>query len=106
MLENYVPRRPGQSGQGGEPAVAPTKTSVSETKSSSAVLIESVAASMAQEKRQEVVSRKDIILVDDAPGIQARGKITPTAKAALTGSIMIPTAAGGTERVHSECIYS
>jgi len=95
MLENYVPRRPGQSGRGAEPAVPPTKSSVSETKSGSAALIESVAASMTQEKRQEVVSRKDIILVDDASGIQARSKITPAARAALTGSIMIPTAAGG-----------
>jgi pleiotropic regulator 1 len=106
-LEGYVPRQPPGGGAGGRPssaaASAPQEPTL-DSKSASAKLIDSVAAAGLSKQYPTASSQggsagQQLVLHSSAGGVGGHapisGRVTAAGKAALTGTIMIPTAAGG-----------
>jgi len=107
-LEGYVPRQPPGGGAGGaRPAAAPISSQepTLDSKSASAKLIDSVTATGLSKQYPTASSQgggtagQQLVLHSSAgrgtSGAPISGRVTAAGKAALTGTIMIPTAAGG-----------
>jgi pleiotropic regulator 1 len=97
-LEGYVPRQPpgGNARPGSAAAAASTQEPTLDSKSASAKLIDSIKATgLSKNSSRGGNAGGQLVLHSSVGGAPVSGRVTAAGKAALTGTIMIPTASGG-----------
>ena len=103
MLQGYKPREAagqrgarGAAAAGGGEGERRAAAAVADSKSNTAKLIDLIPAQPPAATRAAAAKGKELVLHggEGAPGV-GPGAITPAARAALSGAVMIPTAAGG-----------